>query len=244
MCCLYKKRNNGQSLIINKNPMQNSHEGDSRNHVIVDMIVFLRVSGARVRGHSVTQARRVSRSVYNRTLARAVRNALLAVCVLLPVLAESTGCAAGKYKVDSASAQAGTCLNCDTGTYKALAGDSLCLGCPANSVSAPGSTSLTQCICNGGYNGPDGGPCGLCVPVSATLTCGGTCACSPMTGLSGTIEDGPGDYQNDENCWWRITSSAVISWRFTMFNTEKDFDSVFIETCPNSVCNTTVVFVT
>ena len=50
-----------------------------------------------MRGHSVTQARRVSRSVYNRTLARAMRNALLAVCVLLPVLAESTGCGLNQY---------------------------------------------------------------------------------------------------------------------------------------------------
>ena len=50
-----------------------------------------------MRGHSVTQARRVSRSVHNRTLARAMRNALLAVCVLLPVLAESTGCGLNQY---------------------------------------------------------------------------------------------------------------------------------------------------
>jgi len=221
--------------------MQSSHECDSRKHVIVDMIVFLRVSGARVRGHGVTQARRVSRSVYNRTVARAMRNALLAVCVLLPVLAESTGCAAGKYKVDSASAEGGTCLNCDTGTYKALAGDSLCLGCPANSVSAPGSTSLTQCICNAGYNGTDGGPCSECLWPTAELTCGGTCPCSPMTGSSGTIQERSGNYQNDENCWWRITSSSVITWRFTMFQTQFCWDKVYIENCPTSTCNTGVV---
>ena len=220
--------------------MQNLHECDSRNHVIVAMIVFLRVSGARVRGHSVTQARRVSSSVYNRTVARAMRNALLAVCALLPVLAESTGCAAGKYKVDSASAGGGTCLNCDTGTYKTLAGDSLCLGCPANSVSAPGSTSRTQCICKGGYNGPDGGPCSACLP-TAELTCGGTCPCSPMNGTSGTIQERSGDYLNGENCWWRITSSSVITWSFTMFLTDFCCDKVFIETCRTSTCNTGVV---
>ena len=225
--------------IINKNAMQSSNECNSRKHVIVDKIVFLRVSGARVGGHSVTQARRVSRSVYNRTQARAMRNALLAVCVLLPVLVESTGCAAGKYKVGSGSAQAGTCLDCGTGTYKALAGDSLCLGCPANSVSAPGSTSLIQCICKGGYNGPDGGPCSACLP-TAELTCGGTCPCSPMTGSSGTIQERSGNYQNNENCWWRITSSSVITWRFTMFQTQFCWDKVYIENCPTSTCNTGV----
>jgi len=132
-------------------------------------------------------------------------------------------------------------LNCYTGTFKALAGSSICLGCPANSVSAPGSTSLTQCICNGRYNGPDGGPCSLCVPDSATITCGGSCPCSPMTGTSGTIEEGPGVYENRANCWWRITSSVVITWRFTMFETEKCCDRVFIENCPTSTCDTSVV---
>ena len=151
-----------------------------------------------------------------------MRNAQLALCVLLSVLSRAASTACGlNFYFDG----------------------QICLGCPANSVSAPGSTSLTQCICAGGYNGPNGGPCSLCVPASATLTCGGSCPCSPMTEISGTIVEDPGQYQNNENCWWRITSSSVITWRFTMFATELCCDSVFVDTCPTSTCNTGVVLV-
>jgi len=127
------------------------------------------------------------------------------------------------------------CQTCSSNTYLQSSG---CVNCPTNSVSAPGSTLVTQCICRAGYNGPHGGPCSPCTFVSATLTCGGTCACSPMTGTGGTITDGPGAYQYLASCWWKITSSAVISWRFTMFDTEADFDKLTIYACTNTLCGT------
>ena len=46
-------------------------------------------------------------------------------------------------------------------------------------------------------------------PASATVSCSGSCACSPSSGMSsGTISDGPGDYSNGESCYWVIASSG------------------------------------
>lgn len=61
------------------------------------------------------------------------------------------------------------CRECAAGTYK-IAADTIekdqseCSLCPPNSHSLPTSASLTECICNAGYEGPDGGPCTVCVP--------------------------------------------------------------------------------
>jgi len=41
---------------------------------------------------------------------------------------------------------------------------STCSLCPANSTSIPGSTTKTNCQCDPGFLGPDGGPCIACQP--------------------------------------------------------------------------------
>ena len=81
--------------------------------------------------------------------------------------------------------------------------------------------------------------------VSATVTCSGGCLCQPSTGtISGTISDGPSDYENFANCTWLIASSGLISPSFSSFNTinlsfssfstEKNYDFVTINRCTSS----------
>jgi hypothetical protein len=57
--------------------------------------------------------------------------------------------------------------------------------------------------------------------------------CSGQTNLSassGTLSDGPGNYANDADCSWLITSAAgsTFTFTFTAFNTESGFDFVRI----------------
>ena len=75
---------------------------------------------------------------------------------------------------------------------------------------------------------------------SATVTCSGSCACSPSSGTSsGTISDGSGDYSNGESCYWVIASSGgsggnnEIRLSFPSFETESS-DYVRIYSCSSS----------
>ena len=88
---------------------------------------------------------------------------------LSPIATESAmGCLCndGYFQQDSLLPE---CQACAAGTYKEAAfspdNDYLpCSTCPINSHSIHTSGSLTECICNAGYEGPDGGPCTACVP--------------------------------------------------------------------------------
>jgi hypothetical protein len=85
-------------------------------------------------------------------------------------------------------------------------------------------------------------------PLAAALTCpsgSSVCACSPSSGTSsGTISDGPSNYQPNSaisNCQWLIASTgSVFSLRFTVFDVETfsgDFgDYVDIRRCKTSAC--------
>ena len=76
--------------------------------------------------------------------------------------------------------------------------------------------------------------------VAATLTCSGSCECSPSSGASsGTISDGPGDYSSNQNCEWVISGTAV-SITFTEFFTESNFDYVTVNQCGDSSCSSPV----
>ena len=54
------------------------------------------------------------------------------------------------------------CSACPTGTYKPTPGSDACTDCPNNSISPSVSTAETDCVCNAGYTGPDGGECVPC----------------------------------------------------------------------------------
>jgi hypothetical protein len=88
-------------------------------------------------------------------------------------------------------------------------------------------------------------------PPAAALTCpeSSVCVCSPSSGTSsGTISDGPSDYEPKSgisNCQWLIASTgSVFSLRFTVFDVETfvgDYgDYVDIRRCKTSAC--TVAF--
>ena len=56
----------------------------------------------------------------------------------------------------------GPCTLCGPGRYSAEPGQVTCIACPSNSSSGPGSGNVTDCECNAGYSGPDGGACVAC----------------------------------------------------------------------------------
>ena len=39
----------------------------------------------------------------------------------------------------------------------------MCEACPANSIAPKGSDELTDCMCDAGYTGSDGGTCTACI---------------------------------------------------------------------------------
>jgi hypothetical protein len=93
-------------------------------------------------------------------------------------------CLSGTYK-DVNGSQA--CAFCEGGTYStivAATSNDTCSACPANSFSAHGSENITDCLCNAGWAGADGGTCAACAPgtfkaISGTLNC--TTACRNET---------------------------------------------------------------
>jgi len=72
------------------------------------------------------------------------------------------GCIAGKYKVLHNDGQ---CTSCESGKYSSATNvaTNLCDICPDHSNSPESSSLRTQCICNSGYTGTDGGECVACV---------------------------------------------------------------------------------
>jgi len=56
----------------------------------------------------------------------------------------------------------GQCELCEEGKYKSGENSDPCVSCEENSNSATGSGSATDCICNAGYSGKDGGICTQC----------------------------------------------------------------------------------
>jgi hypothetical protein len=61
-------------------------------------------------------------------------------------------CAAGKYSAATGQSSSATCQNCAVGTYANLPSSSVCTQCPALSTSPAGSSAVTQCTCNSGYD--------------------------------------------------------------------------------------------
>ena len=77
--------------------------------------------------------------------------------------AACTACGFGEYKSSNGSA---TCSACPSGKYSdqiSLSNEALCKECPSsNSTSPAKSGKLSDCTCNAGHTGPDGGICLAC----------------------------------------------------------------------------------
>jgi hypothetical protein len=63
---------------------------------------------------------------------------------------------------------------------------------------------------------------------------------SVYTSLSGTVSDGAGDYGNDADCYWVIAVPGhEITLTFTSLDTEANFDTISVFSCPTPACTTT-----
>ena len=65
-------------------------------------------------------------------------------------------CVAGTYTINPGS---DACIDCESGKYSTTVGatSDVCQACPANSIAPQGSNELTDCICDAGYTGSNGG---------------------------------------------------------------------------------------
>jgi hypothetical protein len=137
---------------------------------------------------------------------------------------DCVACEAGFYKDVSGSAR---CTACLAGTFKPFDGSGSCVPCPGDAASAEGAMS---CACAAGHS--------LFVP---SLSCSGSCPCSPWVGLNeSTISsnsEGSPQYDNTEFCEWTISGGkAQVS--FGYFETEGEFDYVYVDECVDSECTT------
>jgi hypothetical protein len=74
-------------------------------------------------------------------------------------------CAKGTYSAALGATAAGTCAACGADTYQPNLGAgaaAACLACPDHSHYYTGGTQREDCVCNWGYEGPNGGPCAAC----------------------------------------------------------------------------------
>jgi hypothetical protein len=79
-----------------------------------------------------------------------------------------------------------TCCGCSIGTYKTTISTESCRTCSAGSISPAYSIASTDCVCNAGYTGPNGGPCSACT-LGNYKTSKGTPAC--INCAAGTYAD-------------------------------------------------------
>jgi hypothetical protein len=73
-----------------------------------------------------------------------------------------TACPAGTASPKQGQSELAGCVRCPPDTY-ADAGATLCSVCPPHAISPSGSTSRSDCVCEIGHTGPDGGPCLHCL---------------------------------------------------------------------------------
>ena len=106
-------------------------------------------------------------------------------------------CPAGKYKANTGS---DACQDCLAGTYSiAIGADSpaTCVACPANANAPAGSDEQTDCLCDAGYSGPDGGSCAECSAGTFKDTAG-SAACSACP--AGSASPAGSDEHTDCTC--------------------------------------------
>ena len=94
----------------------------------------------------------------------ASNNGMQCVCILGTTKSDEghcIGCISGTYKNINIA-----CTNCATRTFSTIPGaitHSVCQQCPDKTISVEGSNHVTNCTCNIGTTGPDGGSCVDCI---------------------------------------------------------------------------------
>jgi len=77
------------------------------------------------------------------------------------------------------------CESCQAGTYKSNMGSQSCTQCPDFTTSPIESNASSQCTCNLGHTGPDGGPCAACNVETYKSTSGSNnCSTCPQFSIS------------------------------------------------------------
>ena len=73
-------------------------------------------------------------------------------------------CLAGKYAASVGNTDESDCFKCATGTFSTTVGATSndCQACPTKSNAPQASDAQTDCVCNVGSSGPDGGICTTC----------------------------------------------------------------------------------
>ena len=91
-----------------------------------------------------------------------------------------SNCSVGLYSVNYGATGNETCLSCPLGQWSPE-GSPNCNLCPVNSFAGPGSGSQTNCNCNAGYTGPNGGLCLACAAGQyKNATGAGMCVSCPV----------------------------------------------------------------
>ena len=152
-------------------------------------------------------------------------------------------CPLGAYKPSVGNA---TCSLCPTNTYQpalARTASSDCLGCPDFSLSLQASDQLTDCECQSGYFGANGGTCSECYagkfkPLKGPQDCD-LCPNGTYSGVFAATSNGVCDACQENSLSWAgstvLTDCKCDSGFFTEnFGTP----TVYCRTCGNGTYNT------
>ena len=90
--------------------------------------------------------------------------------------ADCTNCSVGMYSPTVAADSNITCRMCPPEQY-APAASAICEVCPAHSAALAHSGLITDCLCNTGFTGRDGGPCVVC-PADTYKASNGSANCT------------------------------------------------------------------
>ncbi len=108
-----------------------------------------------------------------------------------------TNCGIGKFNNATAQNNRTACQQCDLTKFSA-AGSVSCTPCPSNATARHQRPNITDCQCNSGYNGSDGGNCTACAPgtykdelgaMPCTLCSAGTASAHYAAVTVGTCRD-------------------------------------------------------
>jgi hypothetical protein len=148
-----------------------------------------------------------------------------------------TACAVGKYKIIQGSE---ACTDCGSGKYSNFVAATSCQTCPANANAPQASNEQTDCICNSGFTGSDGGNCTACVagkyksslgsascsncPSSTFSATSGASVCASCDCPSGQVRNGCGGSSGPGVCEAFLTESVRMVVSLPM--TEAEFDDV------------------
>ena len=142
-----------------------------------------------------------------------------------------TLCVAGKYTMIPGSVE---CSNCSSGQYSSMVGGNssdVCKVCPSNSDSFEASDNETDCICQPGSSGFDGGPCTRCVAGKYKIV-PGVAACENCSADTFSATVGATSNASCRSCeGWQVSVSGSSTCTTCQNGLYKPTDSQTCEIC-------------